>query len=480
MVKRAMIGQEDKDLVAKLFEMGFNALNNNSEKANYQKFIYSAECAKSVKALGRYLKFSFVKPLTGITREDVGNEVFKTTLENRDFHAPYENSVNTNSILLNKLFVGFNDYASENTISSLMNNKYGSIQILLSVDKEMCLNDGIDLKGDWDLKYVYQPLIGYFLPYWLNTVSHNQFIVNHESKPGITVEDMAVIFLEMGMSYDMDSPDSLFKEAMSYVMIDDVEGFQNTVRKEWVRGNNLLCALEKDDVLMLSSLLSANPGDLRMDFPQCNSLISLAVKLQAENCLDVLLMKGASLWRSVGALDNSLSVDGDRSVFSALITTTPLPSFASYVFFMEYMKKEVISERENKREIVALQDKVKLIIHHLSLENRWDKVFFNRYVIDFVYSVLEDNRAHECIVDNYFDMTELSPDFKIAVQNISQKSLAKLIEKNFKNLLFLYRVTSHRSLPSNMIIKGRKIKDLVSESYNMEIPMIKSIYESFR
>lgn len=477
MIQRAMLGEQDKELVINLFMMGFKALNNSEYLINYHKYIYSAECVKSAKALGRYLKFAFVKPLTGITKEDVNNEIFKTTLESKNFTAV--DLQNHNSLILNKVFLGLNDYLKENTISSLVNNKYGSIQLMLSIDKEACLLDGIDFEGDWDLRYVYQPLVGFVLPYWLNAITPNQFIVNHESKPDMTVEDVSKVMFELGMSYDMDNENALFKEAMSYVMIDDVEGFDTSVKKEWIRGNNLLAAIEKDDMLLLDSLLKSNPGDIRMDFPQCNSLVSLAVKLKAENCLDVLMSNGASLWRSVGALDLSLSIDSDRSVFGSLLRGNQLTTFAEYVFFIEYMKKEAEQARLNKKEIPLLKEKVNFIVYHLSMEKRWDKDFFCNFVTDFVYSVLIDNEAHECIISNYFCDIE-NENFKIAVQNIAQKDLLRLIEKNFKNLLFLYNVTKYRSLPANTMINGQKIGSRLLENYNIAIPMVQSVYKSLK
>lgn len=473
MVKRAMVSQEQIEKAKLVLKKGFSNITGEIQSGEYLRFIHSKECLESVKALAKYIKFAFVKPLSGVTQEDKNAQIFLTLRERQDVISEM-NLLNIED-LYNQ---DFYRYIQENSFESEMNGPFGSIQVRFSIDPDIV--EELGYVWDYDnFTAVEVPFVNFILPYWFNFIRFDQFTVNEESKPGITVQEVAKVLIEAGMSYcdkEKDKAyDMLFEEEMKFVLIDEVESVETSIEREWKKGKLILSALEKDNVLKLKVMLT-DKKDYLMDFPQGNSLISMAVKFKADNCLDFLLENGASLLRTPGGTFSNLSTEAYRSVFWGLTKFVTSPSFAWYRFFIEYIKKEVSIAKQKGEAIPQLKEKIDLIAFHLSLDNRWEAKFWCNYINDFVYSVLDEDEASYCIVANFYSIEEAKDLFLQSLKVMPQRKVNELLSKSVGSLYLVYKILKYRKVnPVDVIIEGKNLKHFLEVKYTRTNELIKQI-----
>lgn len=475
-VKREMVSQSTLKEAKSILKSSLNYLRGDLSNIEFSELLRSKHFEEHVKYISRFITFSFLRPLSGIPWEDKNVETFLTSGERQE---DYEISFGNHLDLVDE---EFNSYIKEHSLDSKMNSEYGSIQIRFGLN----MADVEDCSHPWNkdvLSAIDSYLTQYILPYWLNFIQFDKYTVNRDSKPGITVGELSQILIEMGMSFDSNEKTApfgaLFEKEFEFVAIDESEGFVSALDKEWAKGIKVIDALKRDSPLHLFSLINKEE-DYRLDFSKGNSLISMALKFGADECLDILLQKGVSLWRTPGGASELLSTEANSTVFTSIlpfIRNYNNQKYYSYLrYFMEFMKKEVKASKESGKVISNLEEKIDLLVFLLLLDKKIEVKFLSKFVMDFIYDVLDEDKAYACILSNFYSIDEAKGDFILALKSISKNQLKSLLIKNFYNLYFIYKVTKGRKIsPEDIVMDGKNIKQLIEKKYGKTNELVRQI-----
>lgn len=462
--------QENINNAKKVLFKGLAYHNRDITKKEFINFVYSEECAKSVMFLSRLLTFSLVK------------EKASSMMGDNFFYISEKNEAILMSEDLKSLALaegaGFDKYLSDNGLSSLISSPDGNLKIKFSILPSVV--ESLGYEWDVDCFAAVQEAFKLFIaPYWLNWDNFDEASVNVESKPGMTVESLLIQLMELGLNYSVDLPEHqvLFKDEMEFTMVDEFPNFKGQILVEWDLGLKILKIFKNDNPVEMKSLLDAGL-DKNIDFPNGNSLVSMAFKYKAVNCLDVLLENGVSLWKEPSRNGES---DGEyHTILTNMYSGNLITKFQEFQFLMNYMHREFLLLKLQGRKIRNLKEKVNTLIATLKGQQLYEKNFFNRFLLNFACGVLEEEEVNACIISNFYLNSGLSDEFKLAAQNATKKAIRDVLSNKFDIYLLYKLVTSRVIFAEDVIMEGKNLKEIIESSFDIETEIVRKVLANIK
>jgi hypothetical protein len=292
----------------------------------------------------------------------------------------------------------------DDTYSNHKDNVTKGIDSLMKVEEEYSSGTFnvmfLDKSGsDIDL-YANDSLKNGVLPEWTSFVDEYHLELTDDA-PEMTVREWFKMLLQMGFEYKDD--DCLFSKELN--KIKPVKSFTANKEKDksLTKDGTLKAIFKRDDMVGLKSLLDSGL-DVNMKLSGGDHVLLQAYKDNADNCVDILLARGADIW---------LKTNGDYCVAAQMIgsrySSDEKTKTAELSFLLGHMGKQLPTDN--------LFGKISMLFSNSTYSSQSKPQFELLY--KFVSKVLTEKEANQVILNHMEGVSRLNPALLI---NIIRKS----------------------------------------------------------